>query len=87
MVFAAGGAGRKAVPGRNGTNSRRPAFDGLDKRKRRREHGDDRFVHDPADERERIRSTTAAAIESAASSGGQVMPPIMGAAAFVMAIY
>jgi|AntDeeMetagen285_2_1112576.scaffolds.fasta_scaffold00470_7 TRAP transporter 4TM/12TM fusion protein len=32
-----------------------------------------------------IRSSTAAAIESAASSGGQVMPPIMGAAAFVMA--
>lgn len=32
-----------------------------------------------------IRSSTAAAIESAASSGGQVMPPVMGAAAFVMA--
>lgn len=32
-----------------------------------------------------IRSATAAGIESAASSGGQVMPPIMGAAAFVMA--
>jgi TRAP transporter 4TM/12TM fusion protein len=28
---------------------------------------------------------TAAAIEAAASSGGQIMPPIMGAAAFVMA--
>jgi TRAP transporter 4TM/12TM fusion protein len=32
-----------------------------------------------------FRPSTAAAIESAASSGGQVMPPVMGAAAFVMA--
>lgn len=32
-----------------------------------------------------FRASTAAAVESAASSGGQVMPPIMGAAAFVMA--
>lgn len=32
-----------------------------------------------------IHEDTAAAIESVASSGGQIMPPIMGAAAFVMA--
>lgn len=32
-----------------------------------------------------IRGRTAAAIESVASSGGQIMPPIMGAAAFLMA--
>lgn len=32
-----------------------------------------------------INKDTAAAIESVASSGGQIMPPIMGAAAFVMA--
>lgn len=32
-----------------------------------------------------ISNETAAAIESVASSGGQIMPPIMGAAAFVMA--
>jgi TRAP transporter 4TM/12TM fusion protein len=32
-----------------------------------------------------ISKETAAAIESVASSGGQIMPPIMGAAAFVMA--
>ncbi|XVH31650.1 TRAP transporter permease [Haloferacaceae archaeon DSL9] len=32
-----------------------------------------------------INPETAAGIESAASSGGQVMPPVMGAAAFVMA--
>lgn len=32
-----------------------------------------------------INENTAAAIESVASSGGQIMPPIMGAAAFIMA--
>lgn len=32
-----------------------------------------------------IKSDTAGAIESVASSGGQIMPPIMGAAAFLMA--
>lgn len=32
-----------------------------------------------------IKDDTAAAIESVASSGGQIMPPIMGAAAFLMA--
>lgn len=32
-----------------------------------------------------LHEDTAAAIESVASSGGQVMPPIMGAAAFIMA--
>lgn len=39
----------------------------------------------PLMKREGIRSDTAAGIESVASSGGQVMPPIMGAAAFIMA--
>lgn len=34
---------------------------------------------------EGVRSDSAAAIESVASSGGQVMPPVMGAAAFLMA--
>lgn len=32
-----------------------------------------------------IRSSIAAAIEAVASTGGQIMPPVMGAAAFVMA--
>jgi len=32
-----------------------------------------------------VNRNTAAAIESVASSGGQIMPPIMGAAAFIMA--
>lgn len=32
-----------------------------------------------------LRSDTAGGIESVASSGGQIMPPVMGAAAFVMA--
>lgn len=32
-----------------------------------------------------MRSDTAGAIESVASTGGQIMPPVMGAAAFVMA--
>lgn len=39
----------------------------------------------PLMKKQGIRSETAAAIESVASSGGQVMPPIMGAAAFIMA--
>jgi len=33
------------------------------------------------------RSETAAAIEAVASTGGQIMPPVMGAAAFLMADY
>lgn len=32
-----------------------------------------------------IKSSTAAGIEAVASSGGQIMPPVMGAAAFIMA--
>lgn len=39
----------------------------------------------PLMKKEGIKSESAAAIESVASSGGQVMPPIMGAAAFIMA--
>lgn len=39
----------------------------------------------PLMKRNGLRGTTAGAIESVASSGGQVMPPIMGASAFVMA--
>lgn len=39
----------------------------------------------PLMKQEGIRADTAAGIESVASSGGQVMPPIMGAAAFIMA--
>lgn len=33
-----------------------------------------------------VKSSTAAAIEATASSGGQVMPPVMGAAAFLIAM-
>lgn len=33
----------------------------------------------------RLRGETAGAVEAVASSGGQIMPPIMGAAAFIMA--
>lgn len=39
----------------------------------------------PLLERHGMDSDTAAAFESVASSGGQIMPPIMGAAAFIMA--
>jgi len=35
--------------------------------------------------RQGVRSDYAAAIESVASSGGQIMPPVMGVAAFLMA--
>ncbi len=41
----------------------------------------------PLMKRYRMPPAIAGAIESVASSGGQVMPPIMGAAAFVMASY
>ena len=34
-----------------------------------------------------FRPSFAAAVESSASSGGQLMPPIMGAAAFIMAVF
>lgn len=39
----------------------------------------------PLMKRNGLRGDTAGAIESVASSGGQIMPPIMGASAFVMA--
>lgn len=41
----------------------------------------------PLMKRYRMPPAVAGAIESVASSGGQIMPPIMGAAAFVMASY
>ncbi|MGQ9693201.1 MAG: TRAP transporter permease [Thermodesulfobacteriota bacterium] len=41
----------------------------------------------PLMKRYRMPAAIAGAIESVASSGGQVMPPVMGAAAFVMASY
>ncbi|MDZ5696558.1 TRAP transporter fused permease subunit [Chelativorans sp. M5D2P16] len=39
----------------------------------------------PLMKRTGLRSETAAAVEAAASTGGQLLPPVMGAAAFVMA--
>lgn len=39
----------------------------------------------PLMKRSGLRNETAAGIESVASSGGQILPPVMGAAAFVMA--
>src|SRR5690606_16056702 len=39
----------------------------------------------PAMKKIGIRGTTAAAVETCASTGGVLMPPVMGAAAFVMA--
>jgi len=39
----------------------------------------------PLMKRNELRGDTAGAIESVASSGGQIMPPVMGASAFVMA--
>ena len=45
------------------------------------------FGHDPDDEKCGYRPEFAGAVEAAASTGGQIMPPIMGAAAFLMAEY
>ena len=47
--------------------------------------GLNRCDYDPDDERWGYQKETAGAIEAAASTGGQLMPPIMGAAAFLLA--
>jgi TRAP-type uncharacterized transport system fused permease subunit len=52
-----------------------------------RQHRLDRRHHHPADEARRLQATFAGGVEAAASTGGQIMPPIMGAGAFVMASY
>ena len=52
------------------------------------ERADDRRGDDPGDEADRLlAATTPAAIEACASTGGVLMPPIMGATAFVMASF
>ncbi|UKI56590.1 MAG: TRAP transporter large permease subunit [Treponema succinifaciens] len=43
------------------------------------------LVHNSNDERLGYKGEFAGAVEAAASTGGQIMPPIMGAAAFLMA--
>ncbi len=50
-----------------------------------RQCGDHRLVHDPADEAHRVPPHDAGAIEAIASTGGQFMPPIMGAGVFILA--
>ncbi len=44
-------------------------------------------VHHPHDEEDRLQAGVRRRVEAAASTGGQIMPPIMGAAAFLMAEY
>ena len=51
------------------------------------QYGVNRRHHDPLNEVFRLQGRFAAGIEAAASTGGQLMPPIMGAGAFVMASY
>ena len=52
----------------------------------RGQHRYHRLRHHPDDEKDRLSSGEfAGAVEAAASTGGQIMPPIMGAAAFLMA--
>ena len=41
-------------------------------------------LHDPDDAQRGFRATTAAGIQAAASSGGALMPPLMGAGAYMM---
>ena len=60
-------------------------IDGHDQRIRRGERADGRVVHDSADEAVRVLGVFAGAVEATASMGGQIMPPVMGAVAFIMA--
>jgi hypothetical protein len=52
-----------------------------------RQHGDHRYLHHPADEAHRLPPEKAGAVEVASSTNGQLTPPVMGAAAFLMAEY
>jgi TRAP-type uncharacterized transport system fused permease subunit len=58
---------------------------GTDLRQRRRQCDGGRADHHPADEAHRLPGAFRRGVEAVASTGGQIMPPIMGAAAFVMA--
>ena len=49
--------------------------------------GDHRLNHDPDDEKIGYPATVAGAVEVAASTGGSILPPVMGSAAFIMAEY
>jgi TRAP-type uncharacterized transport system fused permease subunit len=71
--------------GQGGGGQLQPVRHHLGQRGRQR-HGR-RADHHPADEAHRLQAPFAAGVESTASTGGQIMPPIMGAAAFVMAEY
>ena len=51
------------------------------------ECGFGRHLHHPADERTGLSGVKAGAIEASASINGQIMPPVMGAAAFLMVEY
>ncbi len=52
-----------------------------------RQRGDHRHLHHPADEAGRLHREKAGAVEVASSVNGQIMPPVMGAAAFLMVEY
>ena len=59
---------------------------GFHQRLVRGQHGDDGLLHDsPDEEAGGFARPSAGAVEAAASTGGQIMPPIMGAAALIMA--
>jgi hypothetical protein len=81
--FAARAFGRQpGRPGQGGGDQQRP--DGLALGQRRGEHRGDRHVHDPDDAQRRVQPEMAAGIEAAASSGGALVPPVMGAGAYMM---
>ena len=58
------------------------ASTGIDLRLLDRQRGHHRHLHHPADEGVGYRADKAAAVEVASSVNGQIMPPVMGAAAF-----
>ena len=65
-------------------------FFGIDRNhqwQRSGEHRIDQCHYHPDDEAGGIQAPFAGAVEASASTGGQLMPPIMGAGAFVMAAY
>lgn len=75
--------GMRGGPRQGGGHLQRPH--GLRQRQRGRQRGHHRDLYDPDDEKDRLPAEVAGAVEAVSSTGGQIMPPIMGAAAFIMA--
>ena len=86
FILHDGQARRRALAARAAAiGGARLVRDGNRKRQRRRQCRDHRLGHHSGHDRRRHAAGNAAAIETASSLGGQLMPPVMGISAFLMA--